>query len=136
MYSMLQINWLRYLSLVVHVAYSYIKRPSKMGGYISKEHSAPTITKTLQTEGPGRNVYHTHAHATTWHGKKQVWCVLSTAHTYSWIANQRHTHEKLVCRRTRGTTTLLRPPLESSRQGEFRSDVTILLRHYFESYFI
>ena len=40
---------------------------------------------------------------------------------YSWIADQRDAHEKLTCRRTRKVTTILRPPLESSPRGEFRS---------------
>ena len=40
------------------------------------------------------------------------------AMVYSWIADQRDAHELLICQRTRRVTTLSRPPLESSRQGE------------------
>ena len=46
---------------------------------------------------------------------------------YSWIADPQDAHEKLICRRTRRATTLLRPPLESSRRGESRSDRTIFV---------
>ena len=45
-------------------------------------------------------------------------CVKPTLPWYSWIANQRHAHEKSIFRRTRRVTTLSRPPLESSRRGE------------------
>ena len=40
---------------------------------------------------------------------------------YSWIADQRDAHEKLICQRTRRVTIIPRPPLESSRRGEFRT---------------
>ena len=40
--------------------------------------------------------------------------------SYSWIADQLHTHTK-NCQQTRRATTIPRPPLEKSRQGEFRS---------------
>ena len=45
---------------------------------------------------------------------------------YSWIADQRDTHEKLICQRTRRATTIPRPPLGNSRRGEFRSAGFIL----------
>ena len=40
---------------------------------------------------------------------------------YSWIADQVSAHEKSIWRKTRRVTTIPRPPLESSQQGEFRS---------------
>ena len=39
---------------------------------------------------------------------------LTATLTYSWIANQRDTHEKLICQQTRTVTTIPRPLLKSS----------------------
>ena len=41
---------------------------------------------------------------------------------YSWIAFSVDAHEKLIWQATRKVTTIPRPPLESSRRGEFRSE--------------
>ena len=49
------------------------------------------------------------------------YCIVVHEIVYSWIADQRHSHEKSICQRTRRVTTLSRPPLESSRRGESRS---------------
>ena len=49
-----------------------------------------------------------------------------------WIADQRHAHEKLICQRTVRATTFSRPPLKSSRRGEFRSDWFIFLWSLFD----
>ena len=46
---------------------------------------------------------------------------------YSWIANQRDAHKKSISQATRRVTTIPRPPLESSRQGEFRSEWSIFV---------
>ena len=54
-----------------------------------------------------------------------------TQPSYSWIADQRGTHEKLIYQRTRRATTFLRPPLKNSRQGEFRSEWCIFGKKLF-----
>ena len=46
---------------------------------------------------------------------------------YSWIGRPIRADIKLICQRTRRATTLLRPPLESSRRGEFRSSGSIFV---------
>ena len=50
---------------------------------------------------------------------------------YSWIAVQRLTHQKSIRQHTRRATTIPRPPLEISWQGEFRSAVTIFVKFIF-----
>ena len=50
---------------------------------------------------------------------------------YSWIDDQRDAHKKTIFRKSRGVTTIPRPPLESSRRGEFRSAVTIFVKSIF-----
>ena len=47
--------------------------------------------------------------------------------TYSWIADQRHAHEKSICQQTRKTTTIPRSPLENSRRETSRSIRTIFV---------
>ena len=47
--------------------------------------------------------------------------------TYSWIGRPIWADKKLIYQRTRRVTTLLRPPLESSRRGEFRSAGSIFV---------
>ena len=46
---------------------------------------------------------------------------------YSWIGPLVYTHDKSICQRTKRATTNPRPPLESSRQGEFRPAGTIFV---------
>ena len=43
--------------------------------------------------------------------------------------------KKLIYQRTRRVTTLLRPPLESSRRGEFRSALSIFVKSIFDLLF-
>ena len=45
---------------------------------------------------------------------------------YSWIGRPIRADKKLICQRTRRVTTFLRPLLESSRRGEFRSIFDLL----------
>ena len=45
----------------------------------------------------------------------------------SWIADQPDAHEKSISQATRRVTTIPRPPLESSRRGEFRSEWSIFV---------
>ena len=52
---------------------------------------------------------------------RSEFCYSRAFRTYSLIADQRDTHEILICRQTRRVIAILRPPLESSRRGEFRS---------------
>ena len=47
---------------------------------------------------------------------------------YSWIADQLSAHKKLICQRTRRTTTIPRPPLESSWREKIRSTWYIFVR--------
>ena len=58
---------------------------------------------------------------------KQSRYEVSSRNYYSWIADQPDAHEKLICQRTRRAATILRPPLESSRRGKFRSDWSIFV---------
>ena len=51
----------------------------------------------------------------------------AVAGAYSWIANQRDAHETSILQATRRVTTIPRPPLESSRQGESESDRAIFV---------
>ena len=51
---------------------------------------------------------------------------------YSWIADQRDSHKKTICQRTRRGTTIPRPPLKSSQQGEFRSAWYIFVKFIFD----
>ena len=46
---------------------------------------------------------------------------------YSWIGPPVETHEKSICQQTIRAMTIRRPPLESSRRGEFRSAVIIFV---------
>ena len=46
---------------------------------------------------------------------------------YSWIGRPIWADKKLIYRRTRRVTTIPRPPLESSRRGEFRSSGSIFV---------
>ena len=55
---------------------------------------------------------------------------------YSWIGPLVETHEKSICRRTRRVTTIPRPPLKSSRQGESRSTGYIFLWSFFDLLFL
>ena len=55
---------------------------------------------------------------------------LTATLTYSWIANQRDTHEKLICQQTRSAKTIPRPPLGSSRQEKSRSSGYIFCHHF------
>ena len=55
---------------------------------------------------------------------------------YGWIADQRHAHTKSICQRTVRATTLSRPSLESSWQGESRSIRTIFVWSFLTSYYL
>ena len=54
-------------------------------------------------------------------------CSMLSMLGYSWIGRPKRADEKSIYRRTRRVTSLLRPPLESFRRGEFRSDETIFV---------
>ena len=60
----------------------------------------------------------------------------SANYRYSWIGHKIRADKKLICQRTRRVTTLLRPPLESSRQGESKSAVYIFVRPMFGLFLI
>ena len=49
-----------------------------------------------------------------------------TYHYYSWIGPPVETHEKLVPEKSKRTTTIPGPPLESSRRGKSKSALTFL----------
>ena len=54
---------------------------------------------------------------------------------YSWIGRPKRADKKIICQRTRRVTTLLSPPLESSRRGEFRSALSIFVKSIFDLLF-
>ena len=60
---------------------------------------------------------------------------LLVPNNYSWIGRPIRADKKSTCQRTRGATTLSRPPLESSRRGEPRSAVHIFLWSFFDLLF-
>ena len=76
--------------------------------------AALTLTTTIYRDGC--------SHHDGSHPLRQIFVCGSRSYVpfYSWIADQPDTHEKLICQRTRRVTTIPRPPVESSRQGEFR----------------
>ena len=49
------------------------------------------------------------------------------ASSYNWIANQLDAHEKSISQAIRRVTKNPRPPLESSRPGELRSEWSIFV---------
>ena len=57
------------------------------------------------------------------HENKQI----NYVNRYSWIAFSVDAHKKLIWQRTERATINPRPPLKSSRRGEFRSEWSIFV---------
>ena len=49
-----------------------------------------------------------------WTEKPKTGLAFEIGPSYSWIADQQDAHKQLICRRTRGVTTIPRQALESS----------------------
>ena len=60
---------------------------------------------------------------------------LVTPLKYSWIGRPLRADKKLIYQQTRWVTTLLRPPLESSRRREFKSAGSIFAKSFLSSFF-
>ena len=56
--------------------------------------------------------------------------------SYSWIGPPVQADKKSICHRTRRARIISRPPLESSRRGEFRSFRYIFCDHFLTFYFL
>ena len=52
--------------------------------------------------------------------RRSKFCYSRAFRMYSWIADQRDAHEKLICKQTRRVTIVPRPRIKSSQRGEFR----------------
>ena len=62
----------------------------------------------------------------------RIWKRKNKNKNASWIGRPIRADEKSISRRTRRVSTISRPPLESSRQGEFRSAGSIFLWSFFD----
>ena len=66
---------------------------------------------------------------------KYVLACANTSTKYSWIERQKYAHKKLIPKKIVWAMTVLRPPLESSWQGESRSVWSIFVKFIFDLFF-